>query len=151
MIGLLALSAETQCLVGRELAAHAVHGGKDGGSQNNTERDQLWGNLLEGSQALGDGVCCGDVSRRDRGGTEAVRTRLFFLLLNCQQDSSHSGQHGELHTGTEKRFGVDLKPRTGCMRTIGIARERSMTVGADWARSALAARKRVDCMASGWM
>lgn len=35
------------------------------------------------------------------------------------------------------------------MRSIGTARERSIEVGADCARSMLAAKKRVDCMAAG--
>lgn len=43
---------------------------------------------------------------------------------------------------------MDLKPLTGCMRSMGTARERSIAVGADWARSTLAAKKRVDCMAA---
>lgn len=35
------------------------------------------------------------------------------------------------HTGTSIRFGVDLKPLAGCMRSMGTARERSIEVGAD--------------------
>lgn len=58
VLGLLALSGQAQCLVGGNLASHAVYGGENSGSQDNTERNQLWGNLLEGSQALGDSVCC---------------------------------------------------------------------------------------------
>lgn len=60
VIGLLALSGKTQGLVGGDLAAHGVYGSEDSGGQDNTERNQLWGDLLEGSEALGDGVCCGE-------------------------------------------------------------------------------------------
>jgi hypothetical protein len=58
VIGLLALSGQAQSLVVGELAAQAVYSGEDGGSQDNTKRDQLWGDLLEGSQTLSNGVCC---------------------------------------------------------------------------------------------
>lgn len=82
------------------------------------------------------------------GEHKVMRTGLLLFLLYCQHVSMDSTELPEIHTGTESRFGVDLKPLTGCMRSIGTARERSMAVGADWARSMLAARKRVDCMAA---
>lgn len=57
VVGLLALSGEAQCLVGGDLASHAVHGGENGSSQDHTQRDQLWRNLLQRSETLGDSVC----------------------------------------------------------------------------------------------
>ena len=52
----LALSVEAQSLVDVEFAAERVGGGSDGDGQDDAEGDQLRRNLLEGSQALGDGV-----------------------------------------------------------------------------------------------
>lgn len=52
-------------------------------------------------------------------------------------------------TGMAILLGVDLNPLTGCIRSIGTARLRSMEVEADCARSALAARNRVDCIVVG--
>jgi len=54
---LLARARQAQRLVDVELAAEGIDGGADGGGQDDAERDQLRGDLLERAQALGDGVC----------------------------------------------------------------------------------------------
>ena len=74
----LALPGQAKRLVRDELVAQRVGCGANGDTvavsggkgrsrslnvpQDNTERDQLWGNLLELSETLCDGVCCRIIS-----------------------------------------------------------------------------------------
>lgn len=51
-------AVQPQGAIGPQLAEDAVEGHDDGGGQDDAERDQLRRDLLEGSDALGDGVCC---------------------------------------------------------------------------------------------
>lgn len=50
------VAAETQGLVGHELVGAGVDGSSHGDAKDNTERDQLWGDPLQGAQTLRDGV-----------------------------------------------------------------------------------------------
>lgn len=50
---------QAQSRVGVELADDAVASGAEGDGQDDTNGEQLDGNLLEGTDALGDGVGCG--------------------------------------------------------------------------------------------
>jgi len=78
---------ETESLVGPELAEDAVAGGAESDSQDEADGEELDGNLLEGTDALGDGVgwvCC--VSRHVRMlefSGRRVRTGVLLLLRCC--------------------------------------------------------------------
>jgi hypothetical protein len=56
LVGLGARPGEAESLVGPELAEDAVAGGAEGDGQDEADGEQLDGNLLEGTEALGDGV-----------------------------------------------------------------------------------------------
>jgi len=51
------LSLETEGLVGVEFADGGIGGDNESETNDNTQWDQFWRNLLKGSQTLGDGVC----------------------------------------------------------------------------------------------
>lgn len=55
---LLAPPRQPQRLVTEQLVDHAIAGREDGGSQDDTEGNQLRRDRLELAQALGDGVAC---------------------------------------------------------------------------------------------
>jgi len=56
LVGLGTRPGEAESLVGPELAEDAVAGGAEGDGQDEADGEQLDGDLLEGTEALGDGV-----------------------------------------------------------------------------------------------
>ena len=61
LVGLGTRPGEAESLVGPELAEDAVASGAEGDGQDEADGEQLDGDLLEGTEALGDGVgCCFD-------------------------------------------------------------------------------------------
>jgi uncharacterized protein YidB (DUF937 family) len=66
---------EAESLVGPELAEDAVASGTEGDGQDEADGEQLDGDLLEGTDALGDGVGCMGFA----GVSRAVRVLFSFL------------------------------------------------------------------------
>ena len=89
LVGLGTRPGEAESLVGPELAEDAVAGGAEGDGQDEADGEQLDGDLLEGTEALGDGVgCCfvGYCVSRAVGAFASgrrVRTGVLLLLRCC--------------------------------------------------------------------
>jgi hypothetical protein len=85
-VGLRARPGEAESLVGPELAEDTVAGGAEGDGQDETDGEQLDGDLLEGTEALGDGVRWGDCVSRVLSAFPSerrVRTGVLLLLRYC--------------------------------------------------------------------
>ena len=84
-IVLLALPHQAQRLVRIDLLHHAVASCANGNGQHDAEWDQLRWDLLESSDALGDGVGCGSVSLRSVEVAEyqGEDTGVLFFLRPC--------------------------------------------------------------------
>lgn len=50
------VGGKTEGLVGHELLGAGVNGSSNGDAKNETKREQLWRDLLQSTQTLGDGV-----------------------------------------------------------------------------------------------
>jgi hypothetical protein len=86
LVGLRARPGEAESLVGPELAEDAVASGAEGDGQDETDGEQLDGDLLEGTEALGDGVRWGDCVSRVLSAFPSerrVRTGVLLLLRYC--------------------------------------------------------------------
>lgn len=86
VVGSGARPGEAQGRVGVELAANAVGGGTEGDEEDGANGEQLDGDLLEGTDALGDSVRCAAVLvGRGKSGCSCrwVRTGVLLLLRDC--------------------------------------------------------------------
>lgn len=84
LTALRAVAAKTESLVGHELPAAGVDSSSNSDAKNDTERNQLRGDPLEGAQTLGDSVSAVGLLRS----RESKRPRGLH-----PQDTS--GEHGE--------------------------------------------------------